>query len=81
MRRNGNKGWNRNIEQSVVAAVSECDGQALDFAWRTVRGSCRSARGCAEIAVNNLIRSPQGIPVPSIEDIDAQNYIAIPVVE
>jgi hypothetical protein len=75
------KGWNSNIEKTVKEAAIACDGQALDFAWRAVKGSCRSARACAEIAINNLIQSPQGLPIPTLDELDDYSTIAIPLVD
>lgn len=80
LKRNGSKGWNRSHETKVIEALTTGDCQALDFAWRTVRGSNNSARACAEIAINKYLKSGNELPLPSIDEIQ-KSVIAIPVVE
>jgi hypothetical protein len=79
--RKGGRGWNKSIESKVVDAALRGDGQALDFSWRSVRGSNRSARACAEIAINNLYKSGQELPLPTIDGALRPLVVAIPVAE
>lgn len=79
--KSGRKGWTRKIEQDVINAELYCNGQMLDFAWKQSHGKCRSIRACAELAINDLLKSERGLPVPNIETLDQPTLLAIPVVE
>ena len=81
IKRSGSKGWNRSIETKVIDAVVSGDYQALDFAWRSVRGSNNSARACVEITINRFLRSGNKLPLPTIEEIHQHQVIALPIVD
>lgn len=77
----GSKGWNKDIEKGVIEGQLKCDGQMVDFAWRQGRGSCRAIRGCAQAAINELLRSGHELPAPDINTLTEPMRVAIPVVD